>query len=201
MNPAEGGYEVGRQLAVVRAQRGPPRHDHIVIAGPCRQRRHFGERCAKPAPDPVPLHGAAGLSRDRHAEPRLVRRSLAPPCLQRQKSRVNPAAGGSSQEIRPPGEAPDHGGGHPRSPARPAAERGIRPTGACGHARAVPQSPCVHPPLPCGRGSHAGACARACSADRSVSPSRLRMWSSASASPAYGRRNARGRAGASSGRL
>ena len=45
----------------------------------------------------------------------------------------------------------------------------LRRTGACGPSRAVAPRPRGRPWSPCACGTHGGACARACSADRSVS--------------------------------
>ena len=53
---------------------------------------------------------------------------------------------------------------------------GIRRSGACGRARGGPRRPCGRPWWPCGRENRDGACARACSVDRSVSRVSLR-WS------------------------
>jgi hypothetical protein len=52
----------------------------------------------------------------------------------------------------------------------------VRLTAVCVRVPGAPTRPCVHPLLPCARGSRDGACVRACSVDRSASRSVLR-WS------------------------
>ncbi len=57
--------------------------------------------------------------------------------------------------------------------SRSASESGFgrfRRKAACGPERDGPRSPYGRRPSPCGRESHAGACARACWVDRSASP-------------------------------
>ncbi len=50
-----------------------------------------------------------------------------------------------------------------------APEARLTQTGACGHGPDGPRGPCGHPRWRGGRGSHGGACARACWVDRCVS--------------------------------
>ena len=72
-------------------------------------------------------------------------------------------AGRGGQEIRPLPQ-PLHG-------MAGAGAAGLRRSAACGRARAGRPGPCGRPWSPCGRESRDGACAPACSVDRSASRS------------------------------
>ena len=58
---------------------------------------------------------------------------------------------------------------------RPRRDSALRRSAACGRAHAASRSPCGRPWLPCGRESHADACAPACWVDRSASRMDLRI--------------------------
>ncbi len=114
----------------------------------------------EPPPNPIALDRVADLFRDGKSYPdrALVGASQR---LQHESRRRHFATAGRCQKIGAPPQSL-----HGRTRRR---ATGVRRSVACDRARAGPPPPCGRRWSPCGRGNHAGACAPACSVDRSAS--------------------------------
>ena len=191
--------EVRHDGAERRRQRRLACNEHVVEVAP-GMILAYAPDCRLEAPsDAVALDRLADLPGDREAEPRLlpcgclaIRLAIALPWPRARRparpsahpcgpAKTLPALSVSSSSLVAPFAAVARALaiGHPI-----AAGRHLTPRGACGPSHAGEPRSCGHRWWPCACGNHAGACARACSADRSVSrPSPL------TASPCRGRDN------------
>ena len=147
---------------------------HIVLTRPgsgSGNGRHGGLETAANA---IAFDGAAHGFGDREAEARRRARGgrfQTRLCFQNEGGRWAPGPAPNTQEfrslfeggqfhVRPSEQQQRVIRNHPQS---------TRPTGACGPWRDGGPEPAPHQGFPCACGSHAGACAQACSVDRCAS--------------------------------
>ena len=142
-------------------QRRSPPDQHIIMSEPKRIPGIQPDKLSQPPSHAVAFDGISDLLGDGETDPARTR--VAPVArLQNKTCGRNPVLARGGHKIRSFPQALHRNGQQPRG-------RQVMRSGACGHGRAAPRSLCGLRRWPYGHESHDGACARACSVDRSVS--------------------------------